>query len=135
MVTSGNFQGSLSINNYFPFLSGQTEFLSSNPSVAGPFEDRGRSGTRIGAKVQIVSEIAKDNQGDYCNFSQHYWVGSEVVGGGFPRHKRGVTIDDIATSGQIQSQAPFRQDINGNPSTFGGINGCYELAILVYDVP
>jgi hypothetical protein len=108
-VTSGSFQGGLTMDSYYPKRAGGGFWQ--HPDTAGPFD----TGTRAGSNVQLFGTFPSP-----CEPGQ-YSLGQTVTYSRFRQNgvdpREGKTMDDVAKSGQNASSPPFRQDFLG-----GGYN-------------
>jgi hypothetical protein len=105
-VISGPFLGGLTMDSYFPDLSGRGFW--DHAGTGGPFD----TGRQAGGNAQLYGVIPSP-----CNPSQfHLEQTANPVRfriGGVPHPLEGTTFDDIARSGRDASRAPFRQDFLG----------------------
>jgi len=105
-IVSGSFQGGLTMDSYFPDLSGTG--LWAHAGTGGPFD----TGSQAGGNVQLFGVINAP-----CPPSQfHLEQTANPVRfrvGGVAHPLEGTTFDDIARSGRDFSRAPSRQDFLG----------------------
>jgi len=110
VVTSGQFQGGLSILDYYPgFRVLEKNRIPSDPRQAGGFVTE----NWVGVMVQIVSKVS--GPGQKCSFSQNYYVQVSRLHG--KPENEGTNHDDLKERHWFnQAKPPFRQYIDGNPS-------------------
>ncbi|MBC8031573.1 MAG: hypothetical protein H7Z16_15930 [Pyrinomonadaceae bacterium] len=105
-IVSGSFLGGLTMDDYFPDLSGQGFWA--HAGTGGPFD----TGTQAGGNAQLFGVIPSP-----CLPSQfHLEQTANPVRfriGGVAHPLEGTTFDDIARSGRDFSRAPSRQEFLG----------------------
>jgi hypothetical protein len=132
-VTSGKFEGSKTLDDYYPDLVGKG-FWDKN-DAAGPFDN----GTRAGSALQFIGEYPSPcaGNGSQFTFSQATTIvraradGKKLMEGGKPFE--GQTIDDIKRSGRDQSKAPFRQTFDFAVSIPDAISGIPYSTLKTYE--
>jgi hypothetical protein len=108
-LTSGTFENSLGLNDYYPDLVGRGYWDS--PTTAGPFDIAVGSDARCGSSIQLMGTVPAA-----CAPAQ-YKLGQTVkytkaVFDGVRDPMEGIVQDDIAKSGRDASRPPFRQEWN-----------------------
>jgi hypothetical protein len=105
-IVSGSFLGGLTMDSYFPDLSGGGFWA--HAGTGGPFD----TGTQAGGNAQLFGVIPSP-----CVPSQfHLEQTASPVRfrvGGVAQPLEGTTFDDVARSGRNFSQAPSRQEFFG----------------------
>ena len=106
-VIKGPLQGGKGMNDYFPDLD--KSMFGNQPGQAGPWT----TPNRVGVNVQITSSTSGNSS--KCHFTQDIHVDTQLING-----EKGLMhdteFDDLEATGQDESQAPFRQPVNGSPS-------------------
>lgn len=121
-VTSGSFQGGLTVGSYFPSLA-----TRGYPATAGPFD----LGNRAGSSVQFIGAIPSPCQPGRFSFAQTATV-SRMRVNGTPAPEEGRTVDDVARSGQNVSAPPFRQEfLGGAAAPYGFLGGTSPLGYII----
>jgi len=108
-VTSGTFQGGLTMGSYYPDLGGG---FWQDGGTAGTFD----TGTRAGSKAQLYGTIPSPCRPELFSLAQTVTRRRSRIDG-VTDPTEGQTFDDIAKSGRDASRPPFRQDWLG-----GGYN-------------
>jgi hypothetical protein len=106
-VTSGSFQGGLSMDNYYPDLA--TSGIWARGGSGGPFD----TGSSVGSNVQLFGTFPSPCRPDQYTLAQTVTYDKKIVDG-VHDPKEGAVQDDIAKSGRDFSKAPARQDFLGN---------------------
>lgn len=119
-VISGAFQGSLSMDDYYPDLVGGGYWQ--HGGSGGPFD----TGTRAGSNAQLVGTIQIPCRPDLFSLAQTVKY-VKTVRDGIHHPDEGKTMDDIAKSGRDASRPPFRQEF--------AEMGASGLAISMADPP
>ncbi|MFQ6024756.1 MAG: hypothetical protein ACE5NW_18740 [Acidiferrobacterales bacterium] len=101
-VTSGAFQGALSMGDYYPDLVGRGYW--DHGDTAGPWD----TGSRAGVNVQLFGTVPSPCRPDQFHLEQTVTRERERING-TPTAREGTSADDIANSGRDASTAPFRQ--------------------------
>jgi len=118
----GLFKGEYDIYDFYPSLKALENgknFVRTPENETGPIINE----KRIGYQIQILSKTT--GLGRLCNFTQVLTYTKNVVNG-VVHPDQGKTIDDIALSGQDQSQPPFRQYFLGNPTFADPISAAFR---------
>jgi hypothetical protein len=121
-VTSGSFKGGLTMDTYFPWLSGKGFWQ--HGGTAGPFD----TGSRAGANVQLFGVVPSPCQPGQYTFGQTITRTRFRINGAV-HSEEGKTFDDIAKSGLDQSKPTFRQTF------LGGGDAPMGLIISIADPP
>lgn len=109
-VTSGQFQGGKSMDDYYPDLVGRGYWQHSGS--AGPWN----TGSRVGSNAQLFGTIPSPCRPELFSLAQTVTRTRDRING-VTNPTEGQTFDDIAKSGRNASISPFRQDWLG-----GGYN-------------
>lgn len=108
-VTSGSFEGGLTMASYYPDLAGRGFWQ--HGGTAGTWG----TGTRVGANVQLIGSFQIPCRPNLYQFAQTVTYTRARFNG--VRHpKEGVPQDDIAKSGRDFTRPPARQDWFNNIS-------------------
>lgn len=108
-VTSGKFQGKMTLDDYYPDLVGTNSWGAKD--TAGPFDN----GKRAGSAVQLIGYLPASCNGSTstATLAQQATVVRARVNGKKAKvdgkDLEGQTFDDIALASRDQSKAPFRQ--------------------------
>lgn len=105
-VVSGAFRGGLSMDDYYPDLTGRG--LYAHPGTAGPFD----TGTQVGANVQLLGDIRIPCAPAPFSLAQTVKYTRAIFDGAHDPLE-GVVQNDVAKSGRDFSRAPARQEFNG----------------------
>lgn len=132
-VTSGQFEGGKTLDDYYPDLVGKGYWDTNN--TAGKFD----TGSRVGAALQFVGTYFSPCSGDgsQFTFSQSTTIvraradGKKLMENGKPFE--GQTIDDIKRSRRDQSKAPFRQIFDFAVSIPDAISGIPYASLKSYE--
>jgi hypothetical protein len=106
-VTSGSFQGGLSMEKYYPGFA--AEGLWQHGGSAGPFN----TGSQVGSNVQLFGTVPSPCKPDQYHLAQTVTY-TKAIFNGAHHPKEGVVQDDMAKSGGDYDHAPARQDFLGN---------------------
>jgi hypothetical protein len=126
-VTSGAFLNGLTMDDYYPNMSGKGYY--EHPGSAGPFD----TGKRAGANIQLYGVIPSPCQPDAFRLAQTVtFVRDRVNGTTDP--DEGTSIDDIAASHLNVSVAPARQEfLGGGGAPLGYIISMADPPSVTYD--
>jgi len=106
-VIAGPMQGGKTMNDYFPGID--QGLVGNQPGQTGPWT----TPNRVGVNVQITSSTSGNSE--KCHFTQDIYVDTQIING-----EKGLMhdteFDDIEANEFDESQAPFRQPVNGSPS-------------------
>jgi|HubBroStandDraft_1064217.scaffolds.fasta_scaffold01040_8 hypothetical protein len=105
-IVSGSFLGGLTMDSYYPDLSGRGFWA--HAGAGGPFE----TSTQAGGNAQLFGVIPGPCDPSRFHLEQTASVARFRVGGA-KQPLEGKTFDDIAQSGRDFTRAPARQDFLG----------------------
>jgi hypothetical protein len=126
-LTSGPFLGGLTMDSYYPDLTGRGYY--DHPGTAGTFD----TGSRVGANVQLYGVIPSPCAPDQFHLEQTV-TRTRLRRNGVADATEGQTFDDIAKSGRDASRAPFRQDfLGGGTALLGYIISMADPPSIGYD--
>jgi hypothetical protein len=103
-VTTGSLHDGLTMDDYYPGLRAQGYFR--DPGSAGPFD----TGTRCGAKVQLIASLNLLCRDDVFQFTQTVHHDRSIINGAKDGDD-GKTRNDVADSGLDFSKPPHRQAV------------------------
>lgn len=102
-VTSGQFHGGFTLDDYYPDAVGGGRWVKNN--TAGPWD----TGSRAGASVQLFGTFPSPCRPELFSLTQKVTRTVYKVDG-VSTPVEGTSDDDIAKSGRDASKAPFRRD-------------------------
>jgi hypothetical protein len=105
-LTSGAFLGGLTMDSYYPDLTGRGYY--DHPGTAGTFD----TGSRVGANIQLYGVIPSPCEPSRFRLEQTV-TRTRFRINGVVHPEEGRTFDDIAKSGRDASRPPFRQEFLG----------------------
>ncbi len=126
-LTSGTFLGGLTMDSYFPDLTGRG--LYNHPDTAGTFD----TGSRAGANIQLYGVIPSPCRPSRFQLEQRV-TRTRFRINGVAHAEEGRTFDDIAKSGRDASRPPFRQEfLGGGTAPLGYIISMADPPSTGYD--
>lgn len=105
-VTSGQFLGGLTMDSYYPDLTGGGTY--NHPGTGGTFD----TGSRAGANIQLYGVIPSPCLPQTFQLAQTVTRTRYRINGVI-HPQEGRTFDDLAKSGRDTTRPPFRQDFLG----------------------
>jgi hypothetical protein len=105
-LTSGPFLGGLTMDSYYPDLTGRGYYA--HPGTGGTFD----TGSRAGANIQLYGVIPSPCLPGQFHLEQTVTRTRYRING-VAHAEEGRTFDDIAKSGRDASRPPFRQEFLG----------------------
>lgn len=105
-LTSGRFLGGLTMDSYYPDLTGRGFY--DHPGTGGAFD----TGSRVGANIQLYGVIPSPCLPNQFHLEQTV-TRTRFRINGVVHPEEGRTFDDIAKSGRDASLPPFRQEFLG----------------------
>lgn len=105
-IVSGSFLGGLTMDSYFPDLTGTGSWA--HAGTGGTFD----TGSRVGGNVQLFGVIPSPCVPTQFHLAQTASITRHRVNG-VATSLEGTTVDDVARSGRDFEHAPARQDFLG----------------------
>jgi hypothetical protein len=125
-IVSGAFLGGLTVDSYFPDLSGRGFWA--HGGTGGPFD----TGARAGGNTQLFGVIPSMCIPSQFHFEQTCNIARNRVGG-VPTPREGTTFDDLSSSGRDISRPPTRQEfLGGGAAPVGYVISLADIPSVPY---